>query len=223
MFLLPVHDVRFHTEDVFELALERRGYPFEPGECAVLYNGGGDSRPYSLCSAPDDPLLRFLIRRIPGGAVSPWLAERQPGDGVRISTPFGQFHPGQGGAPDDPGVFVATGVGISPFLSALRAREAAGGGSAGRAVCLYGVRHAREAVHLEFLRRTTDLRLAVSREAVAGAHHGRVTDLLPQVPFHAGTHFYLCGLDEMVDEVAFWLAGRGVDPRQIHTEVFFLS
>ncbi|MCE9615749.1 MAG: hypothetical protein K8T26_15885 [Lentisphaerae bacterium] len=233
MFLLPVHDVQFLAPDIFELELERRGYPFAPGECAVLFDGGDESRPYSLASGPAEDVLRFLIRRLPKGAVSTWLSGRRRGDGVRISTPFGRFHPGQEGPPGAPSVFVATGVGIAPFLSwahqmlPARQRPSAreeGGLRNPRPLCLYGVRHLRDAVHVDLLRHVTDLRVAVSRDdAAPGHHHGRVTDLLPQLPLEPGTQYYLCGLDAMVDEVARWLVAQGVGHDEVHTEVFFTA
>jgi len=219
MFLLPVHAVRSVADDVFELELERRGYPFEPGECAVLFNDAADSRPYSMASAPHEPVLRFLIRRMPGGAVSDWLSARRPGEGVRISTPFGAFRPGLGGPRGDPGVFIATGVGIAPFLSYLRSEYARQ--AVRRPVCLYGVRRLADAVHLDLLRRETDLHLALSREQLPEIHHGRVTDLLPAIEMGPDRHTYLCGLDAMVDDCARQLAARGVDHARMHWEVFF--
>lgn len=149
-----------------------------------------------------------------------WLSARRPGDGVRISVPFGGFRPAT--ANTGPVVFVATGVGIAPFLSVLRARALAGGGGGAqpRPICLYGVRTAAEAVELPLLRSTAHLRVAVSRESVAGCHHGRVTDLLADLPLPDAA-FYLCGLDAMVDAVATWLDDHGVDPSRVHGEVFF--
>lgn len=214
---LPVQRLTFVAPEVFELELERQDYAFVPGECAVLFGDDGRSRPYSLSSAPQENVLRFLIRRLPDGALTTWLAQRRAGDRIHISAPFGDFRPGQAGGPGTPSVFVATGVGIAPFLSYLRWQARA----PERPHCLYGVRHRRDAVHVDELRATTDLRLAVSREAAPGCHHGRVTDLLPRLPLDPATHFYLCGLDAMVDEAARWLDARGVGHERIHTEVFF--
>lgn len=221
MFLLPVHALRNWTDAIFELEVERRGYPFVPGECAVMFNDGLASRPYSIASGPDESVLRFLIRRQPGGAVSTWLGSRRPGDGVRISTPFGAFRPGQEPDSTDPGVFVATGVGIAPFLSYARSTLAGRGGPRPR--CLYGVRQRADAVHLDLLGRVTDLRLAISREVIPGTHHGRVTDLLDQAGITAETPVYLCGLDAMVDDAVRWLAHHGLTSNRIHVEVFFSS
>ena len=64
---------------------------------------------------------------------------------------------------------------------------------------------------------------AVSREQSPGCHHGRVTDLLPELPITPETDFYLCGLDTMIDETTAWLETRGVPLERIHRECFFNS
>jgi ferredoxin--NADP+ reductase len=218
MFALPVKHVHEFAPGIFELALERRGYVFTPGELAVIYNDGKDSRPYSIASGTGEDILRFLIRRMDDGAVTNWLFERKPGEHVRISTPYGYFRPGQEGMPGRPGVFVATGVGIAPFLCYLRSAT-----PSHRPTCLYGARVLADAVALDFLEERTHLCMALSREDVAGTHRGHVTDLLSDLAFDTDTHFYLCGLDAMVDEVAYWLNAQGIEAERVHTEVFFSS
>jgi ferredoxin-NADP reductase len=88
-------------------------------------------------------------------------------------------------------------------------------------VCLYGVRRRQDAVDLDWLSAHCDLRLAVSREEGPPHHHGRVTDLLEALPLNPRVHYYLCGLDAMIDEVSDWLEVRNVDFAHIHRECFF--
>lgn len=217
MFELAVKELHFYIPDIFEISLVREDYGFETGECAVLFNEAGDSRPYSMSSAPADEELRFLIRKLSGGALSEWLAERNPGDTVRLSPPFGEFRPVLG---SDPTVLIATGVGISPFLSLLRSLSR--DGSPGRPPgCLYGVRTLDEAVELDLLKQNTALQLAVSREPETTWFHGRVTGLIDTLSLSKQTNFYLCGCDAMVNEVSDRLGSLGVKSARIHTEVFF--
>jgi len=215
MFKLLVSHVRWCSPDIFELSLVRSAYEFETGECAVLFDVPGDSRPYSIASAPAEPLLRFVIRRLPGGAVSNWLSQRQPGDAVRISPPFGEFRPR---IADHPVVLIATGVGIAPFLSLLRSCEGLQGQPV---ICLYGVRYVHEAVELPLLQRATSLSLAISRERTAGYFYGRVTALIDTVPQMESASYFLCGSDAMINEMSRALYARGISSERIHTEVFF--
>lgn len=216
MPISKVNAVHFFSKDVFELVLERDGMDFQPGDCFAISNPNGVSRPYSASSANKESCLRFVIRRMPNGRVSEWLAARAPGDDVEISLPFGWFRPGTNGAPSDQCVLVATGTGIAPFLSALRSLP-----DLQPLVCLYGVRHLADVVGLDYLRDRCPLRLCVSREEAPPHHHGRVTDLLSEIPLAEHTNYYLCGLDAMIDEVSQWLEQHGVHFTRIHREVFF--
>jgi ferredoxin-NADP reductase len=213
---LTVEDVRMHSDGVFEMVLDRGDIDFTPGDCLALFAGDEKtSRPYSLASGNQDAQLRFVIRRMAGGIVSTFLSERKPGDSVKISPPFGWFRPGP---PDDgsPFIFLATGTGISPFLSHFRSCP-----QSPPSMCLFGVRTLADAVGLERLEEQCDLRLAVSRELATGYHHGRITDLLDEMPCAAENHYYLCGLDAMIDDVSRWLEARQVPITHIHRECFF--
>lgn len=214
---LIVHQVLFHTDQLFELQFERGNISFEPGNCMALFCDDIESRPYSIASGSGEKLLRFLIRRVPQGLVSNWLAKRRPGDRVQGSEPFGWFQPGRS-APDEQSVFIATGTGIAPFLSYLRSNT-----SRPPRCCFYGVSFAAEAFALNELSGLSNFQLAVSREAGGINYHGRVTGLLDQLPLGSKIHYYLCGLDAMIDEVSSWLENHNIDYTQIHREVFFYA
>jgi len=214
---LAVQQVQWHSDGVFELRLERKDIAFTPGDCLALFRDKA-SRPYSVASGVDDDHLGFVIRRMPDGELSDWLADRVPGDSVRISPPFGWFRPGDP-ALNAPCVFFATGTGISPFLSHIRSRP-----DHPPAAVFYGVRTLADVVALEELRAAApSVHLAVSREDVAQAHRGRITELLDRVPLGPDTHYFLCGLDAMIDEISVWLEGQGVALPHIHRECFFNS
>ena len=211
-----VTGLTWYGADLFELTLTREGLDFTPGECVALFSEDREvSRPYSIASGIHEPVLRFLIRSVPDGTISGYLANRRPGDCVRLSRPFGWFHPGQNGQ-GVPVAFVATGTGIAPFLSYLRSDPVQT-----PAQCLYGVRQLNDAVGLRCLEDHCHVGLAVSRQRVPDTFHGRVSGLLESLTVTPESHFYLCGLDAMIHTVGDWLETRGVDPFSIHREVFF--
>ncbi len=189
---------------------------FTPGDCVAIFNSEGVSRPYSISSGQDEPYLRFLIRHMEGGQVTDWVASLAPGDEVKFSPPFGWFRPGQSGGDGSRSVFVATGTGISPFISFLRSAP-----EAKPELCLYGVRAATDAVDVALLEARCPTTLCVSRGEANGYSAGRVTDQLEQLPLGEDVHYYLCGLDAMIDDVSTWLEGEGIHFSQIHREVFF--
>ena len=213
---LPVREIRWFGAGIYELRLDRRGIAFTPGDCFALFAGDQQaSRPYSVASGVADDFLAFIIRRMPGGELSDYLAGLKPGDKVKVSPPFGWFRPGNA-APGTPFVFVATGTGISPFMCHFRSRP-----EQPPDALLYGVREAADAVELDWLQRQCTVKLAVSRERDNGYHHGRVTDLLPGLDLRAESQYFLCGLDAMIDEVTVWLERQGVELPRIHRECFF--
>ena len=214
MKTLTVHKLIFKTEELFELQLERGTLEFEPGACVALFSDSTESRPYSIAAGTGEEILRFLIRRVPEGIVSNWLAQRQPGDKVNASDPFGWFRPGH--VVGSRSVFIATGTGIAPFLSYLRSNP-----QEAPELFLYGVRRQLEAFNLKELQQIDNFYLALSQENDNNHFHGRITGLLGKIPFADDIHYYLCGLDTMIDETSCWLENHGVDYTQIHREIFF--
>jgi ferredoxin-NADP reductase len=213
---LTVAGVHWHCDGIFEIVFERNGLEFVPGDCLALFGEDGIcSRPYSVASGIGENELRFVIRRMDEGQLSAYLSTRSPGDRVKASPPFGWFRPGPN-EKDAPFVFVATGTGISPFLSHFFSRP-----EIPPAMCLYGVRHLQDAVGIRMIGSRCNLQLAVSGERSPGTHHGRVTDLLDDMPCAPDHHYFLCGLDAMIDEVSAWLEEHGVPIMHIHRECFF--
>jgi ferredoxin-NADP reductase len=216
--IMKVRGLRWFGPEVFELSLEREGLPFTPGDCLALFAADGRvSRPYSIASGTGEDVIRFVIRTMAGGEVTPFLASRKPGDAVRVSPPFGWFRPGEHAA-ERPCLFIATGTGIAPFLSALSSNP-----KLKTAALLYGVRKVIDLVEPVWLIERAGAAIAVSREEAPGYFHGRVTGLLDRINTSVETDYYLCGLDTMIDEVTIWLEERGVDITRIHRECFFNS
>jgi ferredoxin-NADP reductase len=197
---------------VFEIEIDREGLEYRAGDCTLLIRSDRvDSRPYSFSSHPDEPVLRFLVRRLgtdPVSSFSTWLGGLVPGDEVGIGTPFGWFRPGSG-----PGeVWFATGTGVSPFLAALRSAAPL----RPLAYCI-GVRTAEDAV----LKTWTEARAPVTWAFSRDAPPRRVTSLAAEVPIGPEIQYFLCGNQRMIRSVGEVLIGRGVLPQQIREELFF--
>ena len=98
----------------FELTCTRpENFSFLAGQHVSL--GHGDlERDYTIVSATDAEELRFLIRRMPGEGMSDRLAEVLPGANLRLGRATGYLTFRPAGRMD---VFVATGVGVAPFVA----------------------------------------------------------------------------------------------------------
>lgn len=99
--------------------------PFRPGAHIDLYLANGQVRTYSLCNAPDDD-RRYVIavkKEQDGRGGSRYLHEEvKVGDRMGVSVPRGGIQVSE----QSPNVFVAGGIGITPFISAVRDMERRG-------------------------------------------------------------------------------------------------
>lgn len=102
------------NQETFELCCTRpQGFEFLVGQYVTL-GVRGEEREYTLIASPDAQELRFLIKRVVGGALSTVLANIAPKDVLEMGYAKGYltFRP-----TDRPVYFVATGVGIAPFIA----------------------------------------------------------------------------------------------------------
>ena len=107
-----------------ESAEEKPLAGFLPGQTlsvTVPVDGVPLSRPYSLCSSPNDKEYQLCVKPVPGGLVSnAILRDWQPGTWVTASDPWGDFvHEPLRDAPLV--IAAAGGSGVTPFLSMARA------------------------------------------------------------------------------------------------------
>ena len=162
-----------------------------PGQFLMVRAGGGNDpllgRPFALYDVARDAsgaatavdLVYLVVGR--GTAA---LSGRKPGDRVTVWGPLGN---GFGPAPDPPGpaVFVAGGIGQTPFLALGRwwlgdrryGGRDAGPGRATSATLLYGVRTAALAASLDDFR-AAGVGVELATDDGSAGHRGFVTDLL---------------------------------------------
>jgi ferredoxin-NADP reductase len=230
------------TPSVRELTFERvDGQPmaFEPGQWVnlLLPIAAGDpeghaKRSYSIASAPDgSPRFDIAVTHVRGGPGSTWLHEVQPGATVSAIGPQGFFTRPGSSAP--PSLMIATGTGITPMRSMLRAALAAG--SRAPTWILLGVRHEEDVVYGDELAALAGAHPFVRFEATLsrprGAWSGRrgyvqthvreLWDGLGALARETGElpHAYVCGLERMVGSVRDMLRKEmGLPRQQVHGE-----
>lgn len=197
---------------------------FLPGQYVnVGVPGEGVHRSYSFSSAPGASEASFLIRNLPGGVMSSYLAERAaPGDALTLTGPMGAFYLRPITRPQ---VWLAGGTGLAPFLSMLE--QVAEQGSDHPITLYYAVTRSADLVELDRLAalagRIPQLRLVTIIAAEDEPHErkGFVTDHLSAGDLAGGDcDVYLCGPPPMVDAVRSHMAALGVSPASFHFEKF---
>ena len=206
--------IRNLSPSAYVLRLERNGFDFKPGQCVNLgLKGSGVNREYSTYSGTGDDYLEFLIKEVPGGAVSPALRRVDVNSQVEVFGPYGSFVLDPEKAAADRFVFIGTGTGIAPFHSFVRSYPDLD------YQVINGIRTLSERYDFPDYD-PSRLTCCVSREA-GGDFAGRVTDYLRNEELCPSRIYYLCGNQGMIHDVYDLLRERGVSGNQIFTEAFF--
>lgn len=211
---------------------EERAAQFVAGQYAMLTLGAGPhTRAYSMSNtANDEGLWEFIIRAVPGGAVSPLFSQLNAGDEVEIDGPFGvaYFRPEIA----RPVVGIAGGSGLAPVLSILRAA----GGDTGFSQALslfYGGRGPSDIPDIPSMLGDVACRVSyhpavsvteLAQEQGWTGEVGFVHEQLPsklELPL-AAYEYYMAGPPVMIEAVVRMLvADHKVPMDQIHFDRFF--
>lgn len=115
-----IKEIRPITHDVKQFDFERPdGYEFEPGQATeVSINKDGwrnANHPFTFTALPDAPFLQFTIKIYPDHhGLTEQIGLLEPGDEFIIHDVWGTIQY------EGPGVFLAGGAGITPFIAILR-------------------------------------------------------------------------------------------------------
>ncbi len=215
-----VRDVRQVSSGLTELALAPLGRPLEfvPGQFATLHleaKDGWHRHPFTIASAPAESNLRFTVKAL-GDYTTNIATLVRPGMPAVISGPHGHFTHEKGTARQ---VWIAGGVGITPFLSWLRS---------------FDERPPRAEVEL-FYSVSEEAPYADEIEQIAGRHpnlsfhlirtrtRGRLTAEQALAPFGGvatDVSVLMCGPKTMLQALQVGLRQAGVSSRRIHREYF---
>lgn len=224
-FAATVAGLTLHNDAavVLELDVEGAAPAFLPGQYVnIEVPGTGLSRAYSFSSAPGEGRISFLIKMIPGGLMSGWLARAKAGDRLSLTGPLGSFYLRDGAAPL---LFLAGGTGLAPFLSMLEVLARAG--SRQEVHLVYGVTRDLDLVLVDALEayaaRLPNFRFTTVVADADAAHprKGWVTQYMPEDMLKAANpDVYLCGPPPMVDAVRRYFDEVGITPNCFHYEKF---
>ena len=217
------------THDVRRLRLEIAGggpFAFSAGQYASLEFPGLPRRDYSMANRPDEAILEFHIRLMPGGAVTPFLrAGLKVGDAVRVFGPFGTSywrakHAG-------PILAFAGGSGLAPVKSIVETALAAGARQPIR--LWFGVRAERDVYFERELEALAARHPNFSYEIVLsepGGATARPTGFLAELLARElgdvdGRKAYLAGPPVMVESCVAALVAKGLPRADCHADAFY--
>lgn len=196
----------------------KRRIQHRPGQFAILrlhHRGLSEPHPFTIASHPEEDQLRFIIRDL-GDWTDKVGKTDLSGATVEIEGPFGQFAPF--GDSSQTHIWIAGGVGITPFLSALPP-----GPRRGSVVpqVFFAVKSADDAPGLDLLRAAEDLG-HITLHLYDSSQGRRLTiDAINQAlppGGVTGAHVALCGPAGLVRELRREVNGFGA--RSIEIEDF---
>lgn len=194
---------QFVTHDVKHFIVSKpAGFSVEPGqgvELAINRPGLSEQgRPFTPTGLADDRVLEFTIKAYPDHAgVTQALHQLEPGAELLMSEPFGTI------SYQGPGVFIAGGAGMTPFLAILR-RLARQGDELGRQTLIFSNKTPRDIICEKELRHLLGARciLTCTGEAAPGYAHRRVDRaFLEETIQDFKQRFYLCGPPPFMEAV----------------------
>jgi predicted ferric reductase len=226
-FVLPSHDYTVATvgrpnDTTLEVALEPAGAPlsFIPGQFVVLAFGGASGwqrHPFSVASAPSERRLEVAIKA--AGDYTRDLREKlQPGTPTKAVGPFGGFDYRRGGENQ---IWIAGGIGITPFISWIRALN----GKLEKSIDFYyAVAKQADALFLGEVDAAAAEYATFRPHLIVAEHDGRLTAerTFNESVRPANVWIYMCGPPPMTTALADGFRVIGIPANHIRWEEFGL-
>lgn len=206
----------FVTHDVKRFMVSKPdGFEFAPGQGVELAIDTPDwkdeGHPFTPTSLTDDRIIEFTIKSYPEHkGVTQQLHRLRAGAQLLMSDPFGTI------SYQGPGVFIAGGAGLTPFLAILR--ELAARDQLDDHALIFANKTPADVICEKELRHYLGERcvLLCSDTRASGYEYGRIDqEFLADRIDDFDQHFYVCGPDGFMDVVNASLKELGADPQAL--------
>jgi predicted ferric reductase len=223
-FVIPVYDytvadVRRPNASTIEISLEPVGTPlaFRAGQFVFLAFGGAmgwQRHPFSVASAPRARRLEVAVKAV-GDYTRDLRESLRPGTPARVVGPYGAFDYRTGGRRQ---LWIAGGIGITPFLSWIRGLDDA----FDRDVDFYySVVQETDALYVDEIAAAAARHPTLRPHLVVTQRDGLLTaDRTVDGDAPSDLWIYLCGPPTMTDALARGYRGLGIPPTHIRWEAF---
>lgn len=221
-YTLTLKTIEPVTHDTNHLVFNRpEGYEFKPGQAtdfALAKEGWQDEkRPFTFTGLPGSDTLEFVIKSYPEhDGVTEQIAKLQPGDQAVIDEPWGAIND------EGKGTFIAGGAGVTPFIAILRKRLERDGTLEGCKLIFSNSTEKDIILRDEFeAMKGLETIFTVTDQDDASVETQKVDrDFLKEHINPEEGVFYICGPDQMVEDLSETLKDMGVDEDRIVTEDF---
>jgi nitric oxide dioxygenase len=216
-----------NTTSLFLKSADNASYPFIAGQYVNITIPfiKGHSKSYTISSPPNKTFIVITVKR--KGNFSSALVDLKIGQKLILEGPLGYFYPGNGG---NDLVFIAGGIGITPFFSIISDRI--GSKQKNKIYLFYSNKTLKSTSFFDKLNnfaKDGDVYKAMyflTQEKNKNSlinEFGRINSqtLKKYLNNFAKKHFYICGSIEFVNDIWKMLKVCGVAEKNIFTEAFF--
>jgi ferredoxin-NADP reductase len=218
-YIVKVIEANFVTHDVKRFLVEKpKGYTFIPGQATDvsinLPQWKDQLRPFTFTSLAEWPYLEFTIKIYTDhNGVTNQLGKTNAGAELILHDVFGSIQY-QG-----PGVFIAGGSGITPFISILRTLHKLN--TLNGNVLIYSNKTVEDIIYAEELQQMLGNNFinVLTRQGVVGFIERRIDrNLLIDLLQDFSRYFYVCGPDKFVKDISQILLDLGVSANSLVVE-----
>lgn len=213
---------------------EKVNFRFVPGQYITIrtqMNGTEIRRSYSICSGKNDPHIAVGVKKVSNGMFSRYANEElKAGTQLEVHPPEGRFTYDPSRDQASTIVAFAAGSGITPIMSIM---DEVLRNSDSTFILVYGNKRLEETMFHEEIRNMLteygdrlQVQFVYSREQNEDAMFGRIERstvnyiLKNKVNKTKDTLFYLCGPEDMINNVSDTLVTHGLAKDQIKFELF---
>lgn len=238
---LKISNITQETDDTVSIAFDvphdlHEEYQYNAGQYLTLkaiINGEDTRRSYSICSGLYDDELRVAVKKIKGGLFSSFANDTlKEGDELEVMTPMGNFFTHLDKTHEKHYVGFAAGSGITPLISIIRTILAYEPKSTFTLV--YGNRNRKSIIFREglidlknsYISRFNMINVLSREDQEIDLFSGRITgekatEVMDKlIPASGAAEVYLCGPEDMINDVSDTLQKRGQKKDTIHFELF---
>lgn len=214
-----IQEIGFITHNVLQMQTQRPAdYNFTPGQATeVALDKEGwreEKRPFTFTSLPEDGFLQFTIKVYPGhDGVTDMLQTFKQGDNLLLEDPWGAI------SYQGPGVFLAGGTGVTPFIAIIKdlARKNQLSGNK----LLFGNKRERDIIMQSQFEKWLgkDFINILSDEQSSKFPHGHIDiAFLKEHVTNMDGKFYFCGPPPMMKSLQSDLRELGISKKQMVAE-----
>lgn len=227
--------IELATRDVYKLyftPIKNQVFTYTSGQYIfVRYTDSSlpkESHPFSLVSAPSEGNQSLIIMVKQSGDYTKKLNQLNPGDKVAVEGPYGNFWNDIQAAKRNPVVFLAGGIGITPYLSILK--ELLISNSKRVIQLVWGVATIDDVFDLVLFKEFEQnhpnfhFHLILSKKSGNNYSFGHINDkYLSKIginQLYTDADFFICGPNKMMSAMKSILTDNSVEPSRIHIEKF---